>query len=258
MSDSGRTPEEIRVTREGTLLRLTLTRPERLNALGTTELHSLADEVDKAAADEGVRALVLTGEGRAFCSGADLGTVVDAGTVEAANRTVLALRHIRKPVVAAVNGTAAGVGCSLALACDLVIAKRSAYFLLAFAGVGLMPDGGATALVPAAVGRARAMRMALLGERITAETAAEWGLIGQVVDDDAFDETVESVAARLTSGPPLAYERIKGAVNETALPFLNRALETERTGQTQLLHSEDFTEGVAAFRARREPRFTGR
>jgi len=252
------TPASIGVRRDGAVLRLALARPRRLNALGTEGLDELADQVGAAAVDDRVRVVLLTGEGRAFCAGADLGTVVDVTTVEAANRAVLALRRIGKPVVAAVNGAAAGVGCSLALACDLVIAKRSAYFLLAFAGIGLMPDGGATALVPAAVGRARAMRMALLGERIPADLAAAWGLIGTVVDDDVFDDEVASVTARLAAGPPLAYERIKQAVNEASLPHLTRALETERTGQGELLGSQDFAEGAAAFRERREPKFTGR
>ncbi|WP_427925108.1 enoyl-CoA hydratase-related protein [Streptomyces sp. cg40] len=242
----------------GSVLRLALARPDRLNALGTAALDELAHQIDRAASDDRVRAVTLTGEGRAFCSGADLGTVVDAGTVEAANRAVLALRRTGKPVVAAVNGAAVGVGCSLALACDLVIARRSAYFLLAFAALGLMPDGGATALVPAAVGRARAMRMAMLGERIPAGTAFEWGLISMVVDDDAFEATVESVAAQLADGPPLAHERTKHALNAAVLPGLTRALETERTGQGELLRSQDFSEGLAAFRDHRQPKFTGR
>ncbi|MFJ5304331.1 enoyl-CoA hydratase-related protein [Streptomyces sp. NPDC088350] len=258
MRDGTITPGGIGILRDGAVLRLTLARPDRLNALGTTGFADLADAVDVADTDDGVRVVVLTGEGRAFCSGADLGTVVDAHTVEAAGRAVLALRRTGKPVLAAVNGAAAGAGCSLALACDLVLARRSAYFLLAFAGVGLMPDAGATAFVPAAIGRARALRMALLGERIPAPTAAEWGLIGEVVDDADFDEAVTSLTARLASGPPLAYARIKGAVNEEALPGLTRALETERQGQAALLRSGDFAEGVAAFHDRRDAKFTGR
>ncbi|MFG1667886.1 enoyl-CoA hydratase-related protein [Streptomyces sp. Y7] len=257
MSDGERMSAGIRTALDGGVLRVLLSRPERLNALRTQDLDELADVIGRAADDERIRVLVLTGAGRGFCSGADLGAEVDADTVDAAGRAVLALRRIGIPVVAAVNGVAAGVGCSLALACDLVIAKRSASFLLAFAGVGLMPDGGATALVPAAVGRARAMWMALLGEPVPARTAAEWGLIGQVADDDLFDATVAEVTARLASGPPLAYARIKHAIGEAALPGLTRALESERTGQTELLRSRDFAEGTAAFRDRREPRFTG-
>ncbi|MEV1069580.1 enoyl-CoA hydratase-related protein [Streptomyces sp. NPDC050263] len=258
MRDGTITPGGIGVLRDGAVLRLTLARPDRLNALGTAGFADLADAVDEADADDGVRVIVLTGEGRAFCAGADLDTVVDAHTVEAAGRAALAVRRTDKPVLAAVNGAAAGAGCSLALACDLVLARRSAYFLLAFAGVGLMPDAGATAVVPAAIGRARAMRMALLGERIPAPTAAEWGLIGEAVDDADFDGAVASMTARLASGPPLAYARIKGAVNEAALPELTRALETERQGQAALLRSGDFAEGVAAFRDRRDAKFTGR
>ncbi|WP_329231917.1 MULTISPECIES: enoyl-CoA hydratase-related protein [Streptomyces] len=247
----------VRTTREGAELHVLLSRPDRLNALRTADLIDLTEAVEAAAGDDGVRVVLLAGEGRAFCSGADLASVVDASTVDAANRAILALRRIGKPVIAAVGGAAAGVGCSLALACDLVIAKRSAYFLLAFADVGLMPDGGATALVPAAVGRARAMRMAMLAERIPAQTATEWGLISQVVDDDVFDTEVASVTTRLAAGPPLAYARIKRAVDEAAMPALARALEIERTGQAELLRSRDYAEGVAAFKDRRKPKFTG-
>ncbi|MFG2024851.1 enoyl-CoA hydratase-related protein [Streptomyces sp. NPDC048825] len=250
-------PHGVRTTREGAELQVLLSRPDRLNALRTADLIDLTEAVEAAADDDGVRVVLLAGEGRAFCSGADLASVVDASTVDAANRAILALRRIGKPVIAAVGGAAAGVGCSLALACDLVIAKRSAYFLLAFADVGLMPDGGATALVPAAVGRARAMRMAMLAERIPAQTATEWGLISQVVDDDVFDTEVASVTTRLAAGPPLAYARIKRAVDEAAMPALARALEIERTGQAELLRSRDYAEGVAAFKDRRKPKFTG-
>ncbi|MFJ8113653.1 enoyl-CoA hydratase-related protein [Streptomyces sp. NPDC096132] len=257
MSDGERMSEGIRSALDDGVLRVLLSRPERLNALRTEDLDELAGVIGRAAEDERVRVVVLAGAGRAFCSGADLGAEVDADTVDAAGRAALALRRIGKPVVAAVDGAAAGVGCSLALACDLVIATRSASFLLAFAKVGLMPDGGATALVPAAVGRTRAMWMALLGEPVGAETAAEWGLIGQVVDDDDLDATVTDVTARLAAGPPLAYARIKQAIDEAALPGLTRALETERTGQAELLHSRDFAEGAAAFRDRRKPNFNG-
>jgi enoyl-CoA hydratase len=254
--------ERFRVERDGAVLRVALDHPATLNALTTEMLTDLAVFVEGLARDDTVRVVVLTGAGKAFCSGAALGDVgsdggPDSSTVRAAERVVLAVRELGKPVVAAVNGVAAGAGCSLALACDLIIAKRSASFLLAFANVGLMPDGGATALVPAAVGRARAMRMAMLAERVTADTAAEWGLITSVVDDGAFDGAVAELVARLAAGPPLAYARLKHAINEAALDQLTAALDREFVGQDALLASKDFAEGVRAFRGRRAPRFTG-
>jgi enoyl-CoA hydratase len=248
---------ELLVERDGPVLRVTLNRPEQLNAVTATVLDGITAAVDQAATDREVRVLVLTGAGRAFCSGASLGTGGGDNTLYAANRTVLALRELGKPIVAAVNGLAAGVGCSLALACDLVVAKSSTYFLLAFANVGLMPDGGATLLVPAAVGRARAMRMALLAERIPAATAAEWGLVSHVVDDAAYDEEIAAVVRKLAQGPPLAYAQTKRAINATTINDLTAAIDRETVGQTELLRSKDVAEGVTAFLERRPATFTG-
>jgi enoyl-CoA hydratase len=248
------------VERDGAAVRITLNRPEALNSASAGMLTAVTTALGKAGRDDGVQVIVLTGAGRAFCSGADIGGDASNGgddTLAAANRTVLAIRNVDKPVLAAVNGLAAGVGVSLAAACDLAVAIKSAYFLLAFTNIGLMPDGGATALIPAAVGRARAMRMALLAERITAAQAAEWGLISHVADDEAFTREVDNVIACLSVGPPLAYARTKRAINDATIEDLACAIDRETVGQEALVHSKDFREGVAAFRERRQPTFTG-
>ncbi|MFE9322560.1 enoyl-CoA hydratase-related protein [Nocardia sp. NPDC052278] len=248
----------IQVDRTDTIARLTFNRPERLNAVTTDMMNETADAIEKLSGDPMVRAFVLTGAGRAFSSGADP-TEPDSGngpktaTIDAANRLTRALRAAPQPVVAAVNGAAVGVGCSFALASDPVIARESAYFLLAFANIGLMPDGGATALVPGLVGYARAARMALLAERIPARQAAEWGLIGHVVPDADFEAEVERMAARLANGPTAAYARTKRAFNATALAHLKQALEIEREGQATLFETADLREGIAASRQNATP-----
>jgi enoyl-CoA hydratase len=259
--------EEIGVRREGAVLRITLNRPHVLNAVTEQVLADLADLVGEAGQDADVRVVVLTGTGRAFSSGADLGGGQGAGegpdgppgtaTLVAANRLARALRACPQPVVAAVNGPAVGVGCSIALACDLVVASQSAYFLLAFVNLGLMPDGGATALVPANVGRARAMRMALLGERIDAATAVDWGLVYRAVPAEELDGAVEHLVATLVAGPPRALAATKRAVNDATLGQLDPALERELEGQGVLLRTADFAEAVVAFGEKRRPRFTG-
>ena len=249
--------------RDGNILRITFDRPGALNAFTGAMLNEVSEFIETHGHDDVVRVIVLTGAGRAFTSGADLGelnTGKDAGisTLDSANRLIHAIREVPKPVVAAVNGPAAGVGCSIALAADLTVAADSAYFLLAFAGIGLMPDGGATALVPAAVGHTRAVRMAMLGERIAARTAEEWGLITQAVADEQFQGTVNSLVAKLAAGPTLAYARTKRAFNAGALARLETALEIEREGQVALFDTADFAEGTAAFREKRRPCFLGK
>ncbi|NIJ11169.1 enoyl-CoA hydratase/carnithine racemase [Saccharomonospora amisosensis] len=259
-------PAGLRLERHGSALHLVLDRPGSLNGLTTELMSVLADQIDQIEYDDGVRVLVLTGAGRAFSSGADVSGMADAdgavrldGTaIDAANRLVLALRRVGKPVVAAVNGVAAGAGCSIALACDLVIAKSSAYFLMAFANIGLMPDGGATLLLPAAIGRARAMEMAMLAEPIPSATAADWGLINRVVADDEFDSAVAGLTDRLASGPTLSYAALKRAINDASLAALTAAVDRERAGQVALLRTKDFSEGVSAFLERRRPDFSGR
>jgi enoyl-CoA hydratase/carnithine racemase len=244
------------------VLRLTMDRPEHLNAMTSEMADRAAEELEGAAARDDVRVVLLTGTGDAFSSGADLSGAdahenFDVTALDRANRIIRAIVMLDKPVVAGVNGVAAGVGCSAALACDLAVAKESALFLLAFSRIGLMPDGGATATVAAAVGRARAMRMALLGEGIGGREAYDAGLVSHVAADDEFDATVEKVVRRLAGGPPLAYAATKKAVNAATLDQLEAALERERTGQTILLRTEDVAEGMRAFGEKRRPSFRG-
>lgn len=247
------------VERSEGVLRLTFDRPERLNAF-TAELIEAACVEVEAAATDGTRVIVLTGAGRAFSAGADVGpdgAAPGLGTLDAANRLTTALTSSPAIVVAAVNGVAAGVGCSFALAADLTVAKQSATFMLAFTKIGLMPDGGASLLVPAAVGRARAARMALLAEKVSAPQAAEWGLIAEVVPDDDFDARIDALVAQISAAAPLALAATKRTLNELTLGSLQQALATERDRQGALLESADFAEGVTAFREKRGARFTG-
>lgn len=242
------------------ILRVTIDRPARMNAVGTETLVAVAEAFEKATDDPAVRAAVLTGTGRAFCAGADIsGRDVTApptpDTIDAANRVVATIRDFPRPVVGAVNGAAAGVGVSLALACDLTVAKNSAYFLLAFAKIGLMPDGGATALVAASVGRARALRMAMLAERLPAPDALASGLIADVYPDDEFGTAVEDLLERLAAGPTSALTSTKRAINDATLTELGHAFGRERAGQLDLLAGPDFAEGVAAFQEKRTADF---
>ncbi|HLN76980.1 MAG TPA: enoyl-CoA hydratase, partial [Nocardioidaceae bacterium] len=243
---------------ESGALWVTLDQPERLNALSAEMADRLAEVVEEAAADDDVRVIVLKGTGPAFSAGADLSGAdahenFDVTSLDRANRIVRAITSSPKPCVAAVNGVAAGVGCSAAIACDLVVAAESASFLLAFARIGLMPDGGATATVGASVGRARAMRMALLAEAMPAREAYDAGLVSHVVPNADFDVLVSRIVGRLAAGPPLAYAATKRAVNAATLAGLEAALERERTGQTVLLRTDDVAEGMRAFSEKRRP-----
>jgi enoyl-CoA hydratase len=244
------------------VLRLTMNRPAQLNAMTAEMSDRIAEELEAATARDDVRVVLLTGTGAAFSSGADLSGAdahesFDVSSLDRANRIIRAVTGLDKPVVAAVNGIAAGVGCSAALACDLVVAKESAAFLLAFARIGLMPDGGASATVAASVGRARAMRMALLGEPMPAREAYDAGLVSHLAADDDFATEVERLVARLAGGPPLAYAATKKAVNAATLGQLHDALERERLGQSVLLRTAVVAEGMRAFGEKRRPRFTG-
>jgi len=252
------------VTVENGTLRVTINRPDRMNAVKAETLDAVADAFDKYTGDETIRVAIVGGAGgRAFCSGADivgrdLSGPPSTDTLDAANRVATTVRDFPRPVIAAVNGAAAGVGVSLALACDLTVASESSYFLLAFTRIGLMPDGGATALVAASVGRARAMRMALLAERLPAAEALAAGLIADVYADDDFDARVDELAARLADGPVDAYAATKHAINATTLTELDGALGREFDGQMQLLAGPDFREGVRAFEQKRKADFRNR
>ncbi|MEV7397862.1 enoyl-CoA hydratase-related protein [Aeromicrobium sp. NPDC092404] len=237
------------------VLTITWNEPERLNALTAAMLDAAAAAIEEAT---DVRLVVITGTGRAFSSGAALGPGFDGtATLDSANRLVRAITSAPVPVVSAVNGLAAGVGVSIAIAADLTVARTSGYFLLAFVNIGLMPDGGATELVAASIGRARANRMAMLGERLSADDAAEIGLIHASLDDEGYAAELTRLVDRLGHGPTVALARTKAAITATTLSHLDDALEREREGQVALFATADFAEGGQAFIDKRTATFTG-
>lgn len=247
---------------------VTLNRPDKLNSF-TADMHArLRDAVAAVAARDDVRAMLLTGAGRAFCAGQDLSERVmtpdgpppdlgqTIGTVY--NPLVRALRTLEKPVVCAVNGVAAGAGANVALACDIVIAARSASFLQAFARIGLMPDAGGTYFLPRLVGSARAMGLALLADKLPAEEAARVGLIWKCVDDGVLAAEARAVAAALAAGPTKAYGAIKEALYASPHNSLDAQLNLERDIQRELGRTADYREGVSAFLEKRAPGFKGK
>lgn len=242
---------------------LTISRPDRLNALSAQTLDELREAIGEAVRS-GARCLLLTGEGRGFSSGADLasggGLPEDAGEAleKHYNPLVEALFDCPIPVVAAVNGPAAGAGCSLALAADIVIAARSAYFLQAFVNIGLIPDAGATWLLPRLAGRARALEMMMLGERIPAEQAASWGMIARVVDDEHLESEAVALATRLAQGPTVALGLIRRLARNAGQASLGEALAAERAAQRTAGETHDFKAAVMAFLQKQQPRFEGR
>jgi enoyl-CoA hydratase len=244
------------------VLSVTIDRPESLNSLTPRVLDGLADAFERAATDPRVRVARLGGTGRGFSSGAGIG-VNETGdghepveTLIQANRAVRAIVNLPRPVVAVVQGPTAGVGVSLALACDLVIASEKAFFLLAFTKIGLMPDGGASALVAASIGRARAMKMALLAERLPADEALAAGLVTAVHPAGDLESEANKVIERLLAGPAVAYAKTKQAINGATLSDLDAALARETAGQHVLLNSRDLREGIKAFQEKRDPTFT--
>ena len=244
--------------------KITLNRPDKLNAF-TVELHrALASALDEAASDETCRALLLTGAGRGFCAGQDLESIGDDAEgvrdllTEHYNPLIRRIRALRKPVVCAVNGVAAGAGANMALACDIVLASRRAKFIQAFAKIGLVPDSGGTWFLPRLVGEARARALAMTGEPVSAEQAESWGLIWRAVDDEALAGEAEALTAHLATQPTIALGLIKRALDASADNGLGAQLDLEAELQREASRTPDYVEGVAAFTAKRPARFTGR
>ena len=247
----------VSVEHDGAVLRIRLDRPEKLNAVDTPMLDELSAHIRGAEADEAVRAVLLSGAGRGFCSGGDLTGGDTAGAADAANRVVRAITSLPKPVVAGVHGGAVGFGCALALSCDLAVAAPSAYFQLAFTRVGLMPDGGASVLLPGLIGRARTARMAMTAERISAATAFEWGMISYLTGDGDYESVLADVLRSVSDGPTLAFGWTKRALAAATLTGLGPVQAIEAEGQLALIETTDFREGARAFRERRAPEFRG-
>jgi 2-(1,2-epoxy-1,2-dihydrophenyl)acetyl-CoA isomerase len=247
-----------------------LNRPQALNAWNKQFGLDLLAALRRVGAEDAARAVVIAGAGRAFSSGADLkdfsgGEVTPDGRpdvyktlTERYHPIMQAIRELPKPVIASVTGPAVGIGCSLALCCDLVLASESAYFLLAFVNIGLVPDGGSSLFVPTRVGMARATEMAMLGERIPAAQALEWGLINRVLPDERLQAETAALAARLATGPTRSYAGTKRLINSWLYARMAEQLELEAQIQREMAGSDDFVEGAMAFVEKRAPRFGGR
>ena len=254
--------ETITARTDGAICRIAFNRPDKLNPLSATLLRESFAAFTAAVGDDAVRAIVLTGAGRAFSAGADLreaGLSADLGAAleERYNPLITAIRAAPKPVLAAVNGICAGAACNIALACDIVVATRSAVFIEVFARIGLMPDAGGTWFLPRAVGTPRAVGASMLAEDIPAERAAAWGLIWECVDDESFSARVDALAERLATGPTRAYAAIKLAIYAAEGPGLPAQLALEAELQGELGHSADLREGIASFIEKRKAAFTG-
>lgn len=260
------TYDRITLAKDHGLATLTLNAPEKLNAVSRKMVAEIKDCWEKLAEDSSVRAVLLTGAGRGFCAGADLADPDrasaggDSGSAldKFFNPVIRLMRALPKPIVAAVNGPAAGVGMSFALAADITVAGKSATFLQAFARIGLLPDGGSTWFLPRLVGDQRARALTMLAPQITATQAKEWGLIWDVVEDAELMKTATDIARRLADGPTLALARIKDAMGRASGNDLAHQLDVERDFQRELGRSEDYKEGVAAFLAKRKPAFKGK
>ena len=256
--------ETIDFKAEAPIVRITLNRPDRLNSF-TAQMH---EELREALANLGdARVVVLTGAGRAFCAGQDLndravapGQTVDLGdtVTKSWNPLVRTLTSLPQPVIARVNGVAAGAGANIALACDIAVAAKSAKFIQSFSAIGLIPDSGGTWVLPRLVGQARALGLALTGEPLPAEKAAEWGLIWKAVEDEALDAEVDAIANKLASLPPLGLAAIKDMIRSSWQYSLDEELERQAGAMRRLGFTEDYREGVAAFLEKRQPIFNGR
>ena len=251
---------------QGPVGRITLNRPDSRNAWTVEFGDALRDVIYGPASDESVRAVLITGAGKGFSSGADLKAGFEVHPdgmpdvrkeLQGYHPTITGIRRLPKPVVACVHGAAVGIGCSLALACDLVLAAESAFFGLAFVNIGLMPDGGSTLFVPTAVGKARAFEMAMLGERVPARQALEWGLVNFVHPDEHIENEANVLVEKLANGPTRSYAGTKEALNRMLYPNLDDQLALEAEIQHRLARSKDFMEGVGAFVDKRQPAFSG-
>ena len=256
--------ETIDFKTDGPVARITLNRPDRLNSF-TVQMHEELREALNSLGD--ARVLVLTGAGRGFCAGQDLndravapGQAVNLGeTVEQCwNPLIRKLTSLPQPVIARINGVAAGAGANIAIACDIVVAAKSAKFIQSFSAIGLIPDSGGTWALPRVVGQPRALGLALTGEPLSAEKAEQWGMIWKAVEDDALDAEVNAIAAKLASLPPLGLAAIKEMIRSSWQYSLDEELERQAGAMRRLGFTEDYREGVAAFLEKRTPNFTGR
>jgi 2-(1,2-epoxy-1,2-dihydrophenyl)acetyl-CoA isomerase len=269
MSDTSTQLETVNLSLVDGVATIELNRPEALNAWNKQLGVDLLSALRQAADDDAARAVVITGAGRAFSSGADLRDTTDELTPEGRpdvrkrldecyHPIMHAVRELPKPVVAAVNGVAVGIGCSLALCCDLIVAAESAYFLLAFVNIGLVPDGGSSLFVPARVGIARASELAMLGERLGATQALDWGLINRVVPDVELGRETAALAGRLAAGPTRSYAGTKRLLNNWLYSRIDEQLDLEAQVQQEMAGSDDFIEGTMAFLEKRQAHFSGR
>ena len=255
----------ILVSRDAGVMRIVLNRPDKLNAFTPEMAHAASAAFGDAAGDASVRVVLVTGSGRAFCAGQDLadpgvapGSDLGAIVEGSCNPVVRAMRALPKPIIARVNGVAAGAGANLAFAADIVVAARSASFIQSFSRIGLLPDTGGTWTLPRLFGHARAVALAMLGDRISAEQAYAWGAIWDVVDDDALDAACDTLTATLAQAPTRALGAIKAAMDESWTSTLDEALDRERDLQRMLGATRDYREGVEAFGAKRKPIFEGK
>lgn len=255
---------EVIVTLENGVCELRLNRPEVFNSFNKSMAISLQKALDEAELNTDVRAIIITGEGKAFCAGQDLGEAVDPEGPDLEtivrdhyNPIILRIRSIEKPVIAAVNGVAAGAGANIALACDITIATKSSSFIQAFSKIGLIPDSGGTYFLPRLVGNQKALALMMTADKLSATEAEEMNLIYKAVDDEAFSSEVKSFAAQLAKMPTRALGLTKKAVNSSWTSSLEEQLETEKNLQVEAGQTYDFREGVNAFLEKRKPLFKG-